>query len=106
MSLQLRNCLCDKVICTCERQGGLVPTVIIGSVGHHVERERAAVGFGTRGDAGLQPAWLTVQQQVDCVQGREPCSKLEVFEHERQPVGTQRVRCAHGVEVQKLAHGE
>ena len=48
-------------------------------VGHHVERERAAVGFGTRGEAGLQPTWLTVQQQVDCVQGREPCSKLEVF---------------------------
>jgi hypothetical protein len=26
MSLQLRNCLCDKVICTRERQGGPPPS--------------------------------------------------------------------------------
>ena len=79
MSLQLRNCLCDKVICTRERQGGLVPTVIVGS-SRSSRQARAGCGrFGTRGEAGLQPTWLTVQQQVDCVQGRKPWSKLEVF---------------------------
>ena len=43
MSLQLRNCLCDKVICTRERQGGMVPTVIVGSSRSSSRRARAGV---------------------------------------------------------------